>query len=61
MVKIVDEKGKLYYIPNLRKFKKHLMDYHSHNGKGDNSLHEENGHLFRITRSFYEYIMSVSE
>ena len=34
---------------HLKNFKKHLLDYHSQNGKGDNRLHDENGYLFGVT------------
>ena len=61
MFRIEDDYGKAYNIPDLKKFKKHLLDYHSQNGKGDNSLHEENGYWFRVTEAFYEHIMSIKE
>jgi hypothetical protein len=37
------------------------MDFHSKNGKGDNSIHEENGHWFKVTDRFYKKVMSISE
>ena len=49
MFRIEDDYGKVYNIPGLKKFKKHLLDYHSQNGKGDNRLHDENGYLFGVT------------
>ncbi len=61
MVTIKDDYGKEYNVLDLKRFKKHLLDYHSKNGKGDNSLHEENGYWFRITETFYEYVMSIVE
>ena len=61
MVTIIDDYGKEYIVLDLKRFKKHLLDYHSKNGKGDNSLHEENGYWFRITETFYEYVMSIEE
>jgi hypothetical protein len=61
MISIVDDNGRAYNIPDLKRFKKHLLDFHSKNGKGDNSLHEENGHWFRVTDEFYEHIMSIME
>ena len=30
------------------------MDFHSKNGKGDNSVHEENGYWFKVTDRFYK-------
>ena len=56
---IKDYYGKDYQVTNLEKFKKHLTDYHSINGKGDNSLHEENGRYFKITDKFIELILSL--
>ena len=61
MITIKDDYGKEYNIRDLKKFKKHLLDYHSRNGKGDNSLHEENGYWFRVTKQFYKQIMSIKE
>ena len=61
MITIKDDYGKEYNVTDLKKFKKHLLDYHSKNGKGDNSLHEENGYWFRVTESFYDKIMSIVE
>ena len=28
-------------------------------GKGDGSLHEENGYWFRVTEEFYDYVMEL--
>ena len=61
MITIKDDYGKEYNVTDLKRFKKHLLDYHSKNGKGDNSLHEENGYWFRVTESFYDKIMSIVE
>ena len=54
---IKDYYGKDYQVKNIEKFKKHIIDYHSINGKGDNSLHEENGRYFKITDEFYKEII----
>ncbi len=56
---IKDYYGKDYQVTNLEKFKKHITGYHSINGKGDNSLHEENGRYFKITDEFIELILSL--
>lgn len=61
MITIKDDFGKEYRIPNLKKFQKHLLDFHSKNGKGDNSIHEENGYWFKVTETFYEQVMSITE
>ena len=54
MITIKDDFGKNYVIKDLKKFKKHLLDFHSKNGKGDNSIHEENGYWFKVTDRFYK-------
>jgi len=59
MTEIKEDYGKQYTIKDLKAFKDHIKKYHSHNGKGDGSLHEENGYWFRITEDFYDYIMSL--
>ena len=56
---IKDYYGKDYQVKNIEKFKKHIIDYHSINWKGDNSLHEENGRYFKITDEFIELILSL--
>ena len=59
MVQIKDDYGKTYTIPDVQEFKNHIEKYHSYNGKGDESLHEENGYWFRVTDAFYKYVMSL--
>ena len=59
MIVVKDDYGKDYTIPDLQKFKQHLIDFHSKNGEGDGSLHEENGYWFRVTKDFYVKIMSL--
>ena len=61
MVTIDDDYGKKYKILNLQEFKNHLQKYHSINGKGDDSLHEDYGYFFKVTREFYSYIMSLND
>ena len=59
MIVIKDDYGKDYEVSDLQGFKNHLEKYHSFDGKGDGSLHEENGCWFRVTEAFYSYIMSL--
>jgi hypothetical protein len=59
MTVIKDDYGKDYKVSDLQAFKNHIEKYHSYNGKGDGSLHEENGYWFRVTEDFYNYIMSL--
>jgi hypothetical protein len=56
-LKLKDDLGKSYVVKDLDRFKQHLIDFHSRNGKGDNSLHEENGYWFTVTPEFYELVM----
>ena len=59
MVQIEDDYGKKYKIEDLNSFKFHIKKYHSKDGKGDGSLHEENGYWFRVTEEFYDYVMEL--
>ncbi len=61
MKKIVikDNYGKDYEIKDIEKFKNHLTEFHSENGEGDNSLHEENGRYFTITKDFFNKINNL--
>ena len=53
---IQDDNGKDYEIKNIIKFKKHIKIFHTLFGEGDNSIHEENGRFFTVTKEFYRYI-----
>ena len=53
---IQDDYGKNYVIEDLIEFKNHIKNFFSINGEGDNSLHEENGRFFTITREFFRHI-----
>ena len=46
---IKSDDGREYAIPDINKFIKHLTDFHTVNGAGNNSLHEENGFYFTVT------------
>ncbi|MDC3132588.1 hypothetical protein OA501_00035 [Flavobacteriaceae bacterium] len=59
MIIIKDDYGKDYKVPDLEAFKSHIEKYHTRNGKGDGSLHEENGYWFSVTDEFYRYVMSL--
>jgi hypothetical protein len=50
---IKSDDGREYAIPDINKFIKHLTDFHTVNGVGNNSLHEENGFYFTVTDEFY--------
>ena len=53
MITIENDIYKAYNILDFKSFKKYLSDYHSHNGKGDNSLHEKNGNWFKLNEAFF--------
>ena len=59
MITIKDDYGKDYEVLDVQAFKNHIEKYHSYNGKGDGSLHEENGYWFKISDEFYQKIMSL--
>ena len=59
MITIKDDYGKDYKVLDVQAFKNHIEKYHSYNGKGDGSLHEENGYWFKISEEFFKKIMSL--
>ena len=59
MITIKDDYGKNYEVLDIEAFKNHSEKHHSCNGKGDGSLHEENGYWFKISEEFYKKIMSL--
>ena len=59
MITIKDDNGNDYEILDIESFKNHIEKYHSSDGKGDGSLHEENGFWFRVSDEFYKKVMSL--
>lgn len=57
-MQLIDDFGKVYTVKDLNAFKQHLAKYHSNNGKGDGSLHEENGYWFTVSVAFFDSVMS---
>ena len=57
---IKDDFGNDFIIEDLKMFKNHLTAFHTNQGRGDNSVHEENGRYFTITEKFYKKIMQLS-
>ena len=49
---VTSDDGRKYKIPDINNFFKHLTDFHTENGHGNNSLHEENGFYFTVTEDF---------
>ncbi len=56
---IKDDNGDDFLIENVEEFKNHIIKYHSFNGEGDNSIHEENGKYFTVTKKFFRFIKSL--
>ena len=56
---IKDDNGDNFLIENIEKFKKHIIQFHSFNNEGDNSIHEENGKYFTVTKKFFRHIKSL--
>lgn len=54
---LVDITGKTYQIDDFDKFINHINDYHTINGRGDGSIHEEEGYYFKITPEFYQRLL----
>ena len=59
MIIIKDDYERDYEVQDIEAFKSHIAKYHSKNGRGDGSLHEENGYWLKVTDSFYQQIMSL--
>ena len=43
---VLDNNGKKYLIKEINKFYEHLIEFHTDEGRANNSLHEENGYYF---------------
>ena len=52
---IKDDNGDDFLIENIDEFKKHIIQFHSFNNEGDNSIHEENGKYFTVTKKFFRH------
>ena len=52
-----DNRGINYEIDDPKRFQKHLLQFHTLNGKADNSTHEEKGFYFTVT---YEILKKVT-
>ena len=56
---IQDDNGNDYTINDLNEFRNHIIKYHSINGRGDNSLHIEDGRNFTVSQKFFNKILSL--
>ena len=53
-----DNQGEDYVVDDVEQLKQHLLQYHSNDGKADQSLHEVNGHYFKVTDEFFRKVMN---
>ena len=53
--------GREYKVEDVNRFYQHLIDFHSDNSIGNNSVHEENGYYFTVTPSFYDSVKKFIE
>ena len=56
-----DNKNKNYLVEDPHRFNKHLIMFHTKNGKADFSLHEEKDHYFTVTPRLLEQVNSFIE
>ena len=53
--------GREYHVDDPNQFYQHLIDFHSDNSIGNNSVHEENGYYFTVTPLFYDIVKKFIE
>ena len=53
---LIDNSGKKYLVKNSQLFYDHLVNYHNINKIGDQSLHEENGFYFTVTKDLFKKV-----
>ena len=53
-----DNKERYYKVDNFKRFLNHLLEFHTSNGKANNSIHEENGFYFTVTSVMLEKVIS---
>ena len=56
---VLDNNDRKYLIKEINKFYEHLIEFHTNDGKANNSLHEENGYYFTVTEGFFEKIKKM--
>ena len=56
---VLDNNGKKYLLNEINKFYEHLIEFHTVNGRADNSLHEENGYYFTVNEGFFENVKKM--
>ena len=55
---VKDNNGKDYTIDDPKRFKQHLLDFHTSNDKANLSLHEENGYYFTVTTKLLNEVIT---
>ena len=53
---VFDNNGKKYLIKKIDKFFQHLVEFHTDNGRANNSIHEENGYYFTVTSELFKRV-----
>ena len=56
---VLDNNGRKYLIKEINEFYEHLIEFHTNDGRGNNSLHEESGYYFTVTEDFFEKIKKM--
>ena len=51
-----DNNSKEYIVTNPQRFYDHLIEYHTTNQIADNSVHEENGYYFTVTKDLFNKV-----
>ena len=59
MARIEDIEGNFYEVTSLNNFIEHIDLYHTIKGLPDNSIHEENGHYFKVDNQFYSTLIKL--
>ena len=53
-----DNTERNYEVDDSKRFLNHLLEFHTLNGKANNSIHEENGFYFTVTSEMLEKLIS---
>ena len=59
MYYVFDNSGKKYFIKDINKFYKHIVGFHTDEGRANNSIHEERGYYFTVTENFFENLKKM--
>ena len=53
---LIDNSAKEYIVKDPRRFYDHLIKFHTMNEIADNSVHEENGFYFTVTKDLFRKV-----